>query len=339
MPGHKQNIILEGIYPPLPTFFDAWEELDLATYQQHIANLAGTGIAGYVVMGTNGEAVHLTTDERTQVIKAARDVVVPLAELPAPQAGFQPPRQDALSGGQVTRGDALIIAGCGEQSTRATLANCQRAAQAGANAALVLPPSYYKSQMDQRALLTHYCAIADNSPLPIVIYNMPASAAGLDLDAATICILAEHPNILAVKDSAGNMAKLAQIVAQAPANFRVFAGNAGYLLPALSVGAVGAVAALANIFPHQVCRVQELFNAGRIAEARTLQAGLVAANNAVTTNYGVPGLKAALELTAGQNGLLRADCGYLRSPLQPLTGQEREKLLRILKSVPQLEER
>jgi len=332
MPGHKQNIILEGIYPPLPTFFDAREELDLATYQQHIANLVGTGIAGYVVMGTNGEAVHLTTDERTQVIKAARDVMVPLV-------GYLPPRQDALSGGQVSRGDALIIAGCGEQSTRATLANCQRAAQAGANAALVLPPSYYKSQMDQRALVTHYRAIADNSPLPIVIYNMPASAAGLDLDAATICILAEHPNILAVKDSAGNMAKLAQIVVQAPADFRVFAGNAGYLLPALSVGAVGAVAALANIFPHQVCRVQELFTAGRLAEARTLQAGLVAANNAVTTNYGVPGLKAALELTAGQNGLLKADCGHLRSPLQPLTEQEREKLLGILKSVPQLEER
>jgi len=332
MPGHKQNIILEGIYPPLPTFFDAREELDLATYQQHIANLAGTGIAGYVVMGTNGEAVHLTTDERTQVIKAARDVVVPLA-------GYLLPRQDALSGGQVSRGDALIIAGCGEQSTRATLANCQRAAQAGADAALVLPPSYYKSQMDQRALVTHYRAIADNSPLPIVIYNMPASAAGLDLDAATICILAEHPNILAVKDSAGNMAKLAQIVVQAPADFRVFAGNAGYLLPALSVGAVGAVAALANIFPHQVCRVQELFTAGRLAEARTLQAGLVAANNAVTTNYGVPGLKAALELTAGHDGLLRADCGHLRSPLQPLTEQEREKLLGILKSVPQLEER
>src|SRR5216683_4929256 len=138
----------KGIYPPLPTFFDTREELDLVTYQQHIANLAGTGIAGYVVMGTNGEAVHLTTDERFQVIKAERDVVVPLAG---------------------TRGDALIIAGCGEQSTRATLANCQRAAQAGANAALVLPPSYYKSQMDQRALVTHYRAIADNSPLPVVI--------------------------------------------------------------------------------------------------------------------------------------------------------------------------
>src|SRR3989441_1317033 len=309
MPSHNQHIIPEGIYPPLPTFFDAQDELDLATYQRHITNLAKTGIAGYVVMGTNGEAVHLTANERVLVIEAAREV-----------AGS----------------NALIIAGCGEQSTRATIANCHRAAQAGANAALILPPSYYKSQMDQRALVPHYRAIADTSPLPIVIYNMPASAAGLDLDAATICILAEHPNILAVKDSAGNMAKLAQIVALAPVHFRVFAGNAGYLLPALSVGAVGAVAALANIFPRQVCRVQGLFIAGRLAEARIVQASLVAANNAVTTTYGVPGLKAALELTAGHNGLLRADCGHLRSPLQPLAEQEREKLLEILKNVPQL---
>jgi len=312
MPSHNQHIISEGIYPPLPTFFDAQGELDLATYQRHITNLAKTGIAGYVVMGTNGEAVHLTANERVLVIEAAREV-----------AGS----------------DALIIAGCGEQATRASIANCHRAAQAGANAALILPPSYYKSQMDQRALVAHYRAIADSSPLPIVLYNMPASAAGLDLDAATICLLAEHTNIVAVKDSAGNIAKLAQVVAQAPASFRVFAGSAGYLLPALSVGAVGAVAALANIFPRQVCRVQELFTARHLEEARLLQAGLVAANTAVTTTYGVPGLKAALELTAGHDGLLRADCGYLRSPLQPLTDPERTKLLKIIQNIPQLEER
>ncbi len=193
--------------------------------------------------------------------------------------------------------------------------------------------------MDRRALLVHYHTIADSSPLPVLIYNMPASAAGLDLDAVTICILAEHPNIIGVKDSAGNMAKLAQVAGQVPASFRVFAGSAGYLLPALSVGAVGAVAALANIFPRHVCRVQELFTAGRLEEARTLQVQIVAANTAVTTTYGVPGLKAALELTAGSDGRLRANCGYLRSPLQPLTGQERVNLLEILRRVPRTKER
>jgi 4-hydroxy-2-oxoglutarate aldolase len=309
MAGSRLTIVPAGVYPPVPTFFDEREELDLATFQRHIINLAQTGISGYVVMGTNGEAVHLTSGERVQVIEAAREV----AESNMP-----------------------VIAGCGEQSTRSTIANCRRAAQAGADAALILPPSYYKGQMSRRALVAHYHAIADNSPLPIAIYNMPASAAGLDLDADTVCTLAGHSNIICIKDSAGDMVKLAQIVARVPASFRVFAGSAGYFLPALSVGAVGVVAALANVFPRQVCHIQELFTAGRMEEARDLQAALVAANSAVTSIYGVPGLKAALELTAGSDGRLPAHCGYLRSPLLPLTQEERARLQEIVNSVPQV---
>src|SRR6266704_6027384 len=242
----ESSILRDGIYPPLPTFFDQQDELDLVTLRRHIQRLAESGVAGYVVMGTNGEAVHLTKEERAQVIEAARDA-----------AGEH----------------ALILAGCGEQSTRATIANCQQAARSGANAALVLPPFYFKGRMDSRALTAHYRAVADSSPLPVVIYNMPASTAGLDLDATTISTLAEHPNIIGVKDSAGNMAKLAQIVAttsvagEGTKHFSVFAGSAGYLLPALVVGAVGAVAALANIFPREVCRVQELFKTGQLEEA------------------------------------------------------------------------
>ncbi|GAC1378440.1 MAG: dihydrodipicolinate synthase family protein [Ktedonobacteraceae bacterium] len=296
-------ITLKGIYPPLPTFFDAHEALDLSTYQHHISRLTESGIAGFVVMGTNGEAVHLTSYERAQVIEAAREA-----------AGSH----------------AQIIVGCGDQSTRATIVNCEQAAQSGADVALILPPFYYKGRMNSSALIAHYQTVAANSPLPVVIYNMPTSAAGIDLDAATICTLATHPNIIGVKDSAGNMAKLAQIVAtvaeQGNIYFSVFAGSAGYLLPALVVGAVGAVAALANIFPREVCRIQELFNAGQLAEARHLQAALAAANTAVTTTYSVPGLKAALELIAGYGGLPR-------SPLQPLTEQERRQLATIFKRV------
>ena len=298
------NIVPGGIYPPLPTFFDSQEELDLDTYQRHISRLADSGITGYVVMGSNGEAVHLSTDERAQVIKAARQAAGPHAQ---------------------------IMAGCGEQSTRATIRNCEQAARNAADAVLVLPPFYYKGRMDNTALIAHYRTVADNSPLPLLIYNMPGNTAGLDLDAGTICALAEHPNIIGVKDSAGNMAKLAQIVAQTPAHFSVFAGSAGYLLPALVVGAVGAVAALANIFPREVCRVQELFKMGQLEEARILQARLAPANTAVTTTYSVAGLKAGLELTAGYGG-------RPRSPLQPLTRQERVQLEKILDRVHQSEQ-
>ncbi len=295
-----ESLILGGgIYPPLPTFFDNQDELDLVTLRRHIQRLAGTGIAGYVVMGTNGEAVHLTKEERAQVIETAR----------------------AAAGKR-----AMILAGCGEQSTRATVANCQQAERSGASAALVLPPFYYKGRMDSRALIAHYRAVADNSPLPVVIYNMPASTGGLDLDAATICALAEHPNIIGVKDSAGKMVKLLQIYTETPSRFRTFAGSASYLLPALAVGAVGAVAALANVFPREVCRLQELFDTGNLEESRLLQARLVPANTAVTTTYSVPGLKAALELTTGYGG-------RPRPPLLPLTEQERYQLAEILSAV------
>jgi 4-hydroxy-2-oxoglutarate aldolase len=301
------EIIMRGIYPPLPTFFDADENLDLATFQRHIAWLLEEGISGFVVMGSNGEAVHLSSEERAQVIEAAR---------------------------QSAGSTSLVIAGCGEQSTRATLRNCEQAARSGADIALVIPPFYYKSRMDSRALIAHYRTIADHSPLPVVIYNMPASTAGLDLDAALICSLAAHPNIIGVKDSAGNMAKLAQIAdvtstepfRRQSGSFSVFAGSAGYLLPALSVGAVGAVAALANIFPREVCRVQALFEARQLVEARSWQARITPANTAVTATYNVAGLKAALELTVGYGG-------SPRSPLLPLTEAERENLAEILSRV------
>lgn len=296
-----EQMLPNGIYPPLPTFFDEQDELDLNTLQRHIQRLADSGIAGYVLMGSNGEAVHLSSDERAEVIQAARAAISNKSSMP-------------------------LIVGCGDQSTRATIAHCQQAAQYGANFVLVLPPFYYKGRMDQRALLAHYRAIADASPLPLLIYNMPASTGGLDLDAATIRTLAEHPNIIGVKDSGGNLTKMAQIISSVPSDFRVYAGNAGFLLPALSIGAVGAVSALANVFPREVCDVQALFEAGQLEEARTQQALVLSANAAVTTVFSVAGLKAALELTAGYGGKPRL-------PLQPLTAQERTRLVEMLKNI------
>ncbi len=298
-----EQMLPGGIYPPLPTFFDANEELDLITLRRHVERLQETGIAGYVLMGSNGEAVHLTSDERATLIATVREIIGDDNSTP-------------------------LIAGCGDASTRATIAHCRVVAQHGADFALVLPPSYYKANMDTRALIAHYERVADHSPLPILIYNMPGNTAGIDLDAATICSLAEHPNIVGVKDSAGNLAKLAHIVASVPSTFHVFAGNAGYILPALVVGAVGAVAALANVFPDEVCDVQALFEAEQLEEARILQARLIPANAGVTSLYGVPGLKAALELTAGYGG-------KPRMPLQSLNTQERNTLASMLESVQQ----
>src|SRR5690349_6393710 len=140
-------------------------------------SLSDSGIAGYVLMGSNGEAVHLTDDERAHLIETAKEVVG--------------------NGGH----GVPIVVGCGAQSTRATISSCLQAAHYGADVALVLPPSYYPGQMNNQALLTHYRAVADQSSIPVLLYNMPASAAGIDLDASTISLLAEHPNIIGLKDS------------------------------------------------------------------------------------------------------------------------------------------
>ncbi len=287
---------LYGIYPPVPTFFDEDEALDLTTLREHVTRLRQKGISRFVALGSNGEAVHLDPDERRAVIATIREA-----------AGA----------------DAQVVAGAGADSTRTTIALCHLAAEAGADAALILPPHYYRDRMTKTAVAAHFRAVADASPLPIVIYNMPANAAGLDVDAETAIALSLHPNILGIKDSSGNVAKMAEIAAGAREGFRVLAGSAGFLLPALVVGAVGAVAALANVAPRECLRLQSLFEQGDIEEARVLQARLVAPNTAVTSGFGVAGLKAALQFVAHYGG-------QPRRPLAPLDEGERVRLRAIL---------
>ncbi len=287
---------ISGIYPPVPTFFDADEELDLATLREHITRLRAHGIANFVALGSNGEAMHLTPEERGQVIATVRDA--------------------AGTGAQV-------LAGAGALSTRETISLTRLASAAGADVALILPPHQYLSAMTPPELRAHYLAVADASPLPVLIYNMPGNSAGIDLDAETVIALSAHPNIVGLKDSSGNVAKLAEVAAGAREGFVVLAGSAGFLLPALVVGAKGAIAALANIAPREVLELQAFFAQGRLDEARTLQAQLIAPNTAVTSGFGVPGLKAALQFVAHYGGAPRR-------PLPPLGEEARVRLRAIL---------
>lgn len=287
---------IAGIYPPVPTFFAEDESLDRATQREHYMRLRDYGIANVVVLGSNGEAVHLDDDERRTLIGLARETL---------------------------GSDAQVLAGTGAQSTRMTISLCQLAADAGASVALVLPPHHYRSQMTGVALRAHYLAVADASPLPVLIYNMPANAAGVDLDADTVITLSAHPNIIGLKDSSGNVAKLAEIAAGAREGFTVLAGSAGFLLPALVVGARGAIAALANIAPTECLRLVGLFQAEKFDEARQLQARLIPINTAVTSGYGVAGLKAALHFVAHYGGAPRR-------PLPPLGESERVRLRSLL---------
>jgi 4-hydroxy-2-oxoglutarate aldolase len=283
---------IRGIYPPVPTYFDTNEDLDLATLREHLTRLRAAGITHVVALGSNGEAMHLESGERRAVIATAR----------------------AVAGS-----DGQVLAGAGANSTRSTIALCCMAAEAGADVALILPPHYYRSAMTGAALRAHYRAVADASPIPVMLYNMPGNAAGIDLDAETVLTLAAHPNIIGLKDSSGNVTKLAEVVANARPDFVVLAGSAGFLLPALVVGARGGICALANVAPRECLRLMDLYDRGELAEARSLQARLIPPNTAVTSGYGVPGLKAALQLVAGYGG-------EPRRPLMPLGETERSRL-------------
>lgn len=255
-------------------------------------------------MGSNGEFVFLDPEEKLRTIEIVRDL---------------------MPSGK------LLVAGTGCESTRSTVQLTREAAQAGADAVLVINPHYYKNRMDGQSLIRHYRTVADESPVPVVLYNMPAST-GLDLDGRTVVELAGHANIIGMKDSSGNLTKMAQILGAIQGDFQMLAGSAGFLLPALSLGAVGGVAALANVAPGLCIQLHNAFLQGELRRSAKLQVRIVGLNNLVTREGGVPALKAAMELI----GLFG---GAPRPPLLPADAQMRERLRQALSELGMLDNR
>jgi len=291
----KPAISLSGVFPPITTPFDTGGDVAYEALAANLARWSACDLAGYVVLGSNGEASYLTGDEKARILEVCRQAIPP---------------------------GKLLIAGTGCESTSATIALTRLAAQAGADAALVVTPHYYGPRMTPDALVRHYHQVADASPIPIILYNVP-KATHLDMEAATIARGAQHPNVLGVKESSGNVVKLADIVRLCGPDFQVLAGTAGFFFPSLAVGAVGGVLALANIAPQQCIDLHRLHQAGRWAEAADLQRRVIPVNAAVTARYDIAGLKAALDML-GYYG------GPVRSPLLDLTDAEREALRTIL---------
>lgn len=287
---------LQGIYPPIPTPFNSDGDLAVSELRANLRRWTRTGLSGFVVLGSNGEYVALSETEKLEAIRVCRE------EISAEQS---------------------LIAGTGAESTVETIHLSRAAANLGADAVIVVTPHYYRTRMDAASLLAHYRAVADASPVPVLIYNVPANT-GIDMPAETILRLAEHPNITGIKDSSGNIANIAEILRSKPADFAVLAGSAYFLLPTLVLGAVGGVVALANVAPDETVALYRHFIDGNLAKARALQLRLLPLNQAVTARWGVPALKAALD-RRGYYG------GPPRMPLLPLPAREREQLDEILK--------
>jgi 4-hydroxy-2-oxoglutarate aldolase len=287
---------LAGIFPPIPTPFEADGSLALGKLKDNLARWDSLPLRGYVVGGSNGEFPLLTLEERVRMIQAARQAADP---------------------------SRAVLGGSGMESTRATMDLTERMADAGASAALVVTPSYYRGRMTTPALIAHYRQIADSSPIPIVLYNVPANT-GVDLPIEAAVELSRHPNIPGMKESGGDVTKIGRILAACAPGFQVLAGSGGFFLGALAVGAVGCIAALANIAAPLLDSLFVKFQSGEIEEARRVQQQLVEANAAVTAVFGVPGLKAALDLLGFYGG-------PVRSPLQPLAEAEKSRLAEILR--------
>lgn len=286
---------LRGIFPPVATPFTADGEIDTEALCANLRAWLPTRLAGFVVLGSNGEAAYLTDDEAERIVATARAIV------PAGRP---------------------LIAGAGRDATRAAIAACRRVAAAGADAVLVRPPTAFRTQMTGDALAAHFTAIADVSPVPVILYNFGAGF-GVDLPTETLVRLAAHPNIAGLKESGGNLAQIADQVALTPDEFPVVVGSAPTLYPSLLVGAAGGVVAVANVVPDLVVRLYELTMAGRHDEALALQRALTPLARAVTTTWGVPALKATMTL-AGYRG------GAPRPPLRPVPPEVVVELERML---------
>ncbi|MBN1262375.1 MAG: dihydrodipicolinate synthase family protein [Anaerolineae bacterium] len=289
------SLSLAGVFPPIPTPFSQEGAIDHAMARRNLALWNRFDLAGYVVLGSTGEAVYLTTDEKADFWEMARSAI------PA---------------------DRLMIAGAGCESTRETIAVTRLAARQGADAALVVTPHYYDAGMTSQALVHHYRAVADAVPIPILLYSVPQFT-HVDLGIDAIVALAEHPNIIGLKDSGGSVAKLTEIIRQAPEDFQVLTGSAGVFLAALTLGAVGGVLALANIAPQACIDLYRHVVAGRIQEAVAVQTRMAPVNAATTSRFGIPGLKTAMDML-GYEG------GATRSPLLPPSEVDRETLRQVL---------
>jgi len=286
--------MIKGIFPPVTTPFIN-DEISYTKLVENLEKWNETELAGYVVLGSNGESVYLTREEKIQLIETVR---------------------------KNTPKSKKLIAGTGLDSIKETISLTNEAADSGADFALILTPSFFKSGMKHDAFLRYFVEIAEKSSIPIIIYNVPKFT-GVNIEADTVAKLAEHPNIIGMKNSSENVAHLAEVIHKTPKKFSNIVGTASVLFPGLCVGAKAGILALANCAPNECVKILKLYNDNKITEAAHLQKKLIDLNKAVTAKYGVAGLKAVMDL-AGYFG------GLPRSPLSGLKDEQIEDLKNIL---------
>ncbi|HKA20022.1 MAG TPA: dihydrodipicolinate synthase family protein [Blastocatellia bacterium] len=290
------NLRFNGVLPPVTTPFNLGGDVDYGALSANIARYNETGVAGYVPLGSNGEAVHLSADERRQVVETVK---------------------------RTATGDHTVVAGVNELFTRSAIEAARAAADSGADAVLVITPYFYKSSMTQERLIRHFTEIADQSPVPVLLYSVPQNT-GVVLESPSIASLGRHQNIVGAKDSAGNMGAISETIRLVPEGFSVMVGNGGIVYPAITMGATGAILGVACAAPKACVQLYEAAKSGDHSRARDLQKRIAPLSQIVTAGLSVPGLKAAMDII----GILG---GVPRAPLTPVSDEERERIRSVIR--------
>ncbi|NLN47628.1 MAG: dihydrodipicolinate synthase family protein [Clostridiales bacterium] len=291
-----KKLSIEGVLPPMITPFKENGDVDYVAFEKNIKKWNEDKLAGYLVLGSNSETAYLAEEEKIELIKIT-------------VANTKPGRH--------------IIVGSGMESLRETVRFTNIAAKLGVHAALVLTPSYYGGKMTHEALANFFIKLADNSDIPILIYNVPKFT-HINIKPETVEVLSKHPNIIGMKDSLGDVPQLATFKRIVPEDFNLMVGTASAWFPALTLGIKAGILALANCNPNECAKVKENFDNGNWQEAREIYQRVFPINTAVTGTYGIAGLKYACDLQ-GYKG------GTVRTPLLPLKEEEKHSIEAILK--------
>lgn len=289
----------KGIFAALTTPFEEGTP-SFQMFRDNIKKYNAYEVTGYLVLGSSGESVYLSDDESEKLVQTAKESASP---------------------------DKIIIVGTARESTQLTIQFTNRMDENGADVALIRTPGYFKSKMSREALKTHYLSIADQSRLPVILYNIPQYT-GVTLAPDLVTELSRHPNIAGIKDSSGTLTLLTEALPDLAPDFSFLLGAGGILLPGLYLGASGGILTLADVVPGLCVRLYNLFKEGKIEDAQKLQLKLVPLNQAVTQTYGVPGAKYAMDLIGYHGGLPR-------SPLLPLNEKEKTEIKNLIKEFKQ----
>lgn len=286
--------MLHGVIPPVPTpFVDG--KVSPEKLSENIKKWNETDLSGYLAIGSNGEFVFLSEEEKLRVVETI---------------------------GQHKSKNKILMVGTGEESTEGTIQFTNKAASLGMDYALVVTPSYYKKAMTGEVLYQYYWSVAEGARKPILLYNVPQFT-GINLEPEIVARLAQHPNIVGMKDSSGNIGQLTEIIRSTPLDFKVFVGSATVFYPALCVGVVGGILALANVAPQGCVKLQRLYEEGNHEQSLLLQKRLNPLAKAITTEFGIPGLKTAMDILGFYGG-------PPRQPLLPASEQAGEKIRKLL---------